>query len=72
MAWQKGPLPPDTYHWGGVVPVGEDSPYGYFYFADFCGDYVKTCPEGRILKPEEVALFNNCLELPEHARGRAE
>jgi hypothetical protein len=21
MGWKKGPLPPDTYHWGGVVPI---------------------------------------------------
>jgi hypothetical protein len=60
--WQKGPLPPGTYHWGGVVPVGQESTG--FYFADFCGDHVKICPGDSVLKPDEVAWFNNCLDLP--------
>lgn len=66
MAWKTGPLPASTYFWGGVVPVGESSG---FYFADFCGDHVKLCPDGRVLKPEEVAFYNNCLELPPFGVG---
>ncbi len=64
MVWKSGPLPPDTWNWGGVVPKGEPTGGG-FYFADFCGDHVKvkSGPE-RILKPEEVALFDNGLTLP--------
>jgi hypothetical protein len=63
MAWKKGPMPPDTYNWGGVVPVGEDTGTG-FYFADFCGDHVKIVPDGRVLKAHEVACYDNGLELP--------
>lgn len=67
--WKPGPLPPNTWNWGGVVPVDEVG--GGFYFADFCGDHVKlvsdgkTLPkEGRILKAHEVALYDNSLEVP--------
>jgi hypothetical protein len=65
--WKKGPLPQDTWDWGGVVPVGETSG---FYFADFCGNHVKIVglpgADGaqRILQPDEVALYNNCLKVP--------
>lgn len=65
MAWQTGPLPPDTYNWGGVVPVGDESTG--FYFADFHGDHVKVCPDGRALKADEVAFYDNSLTLPPHA-----
>jgi hypothetical protein len=68
MAWKKGPLPADTYNWGGVVPVGEEKGFG-FYFADFCGDHVKICPDGRVLKADEVALYDNSLELPMGVKG---
>ncbi len=60
--WKKGPMPPDTYGWGGVVEVGEDG--NYFHFADFCGDTVKTCPDEKELKPHEVAWYDNSLTLP--------
>lgn len=62
--WQKGPLPPNTWNWGGVVPTGTTSG---FYFADFCGDHVK-CGD-RVLKPDEVAWFDNSLELPPKEAG---
>lgn len=62
MAWKQGPMPPETWHWGGVVPV-ESKGMG-FYFADFCGDHVKLVPSGRILKSHEVAWYDNSLELP--------
>lgn len=64
--WKPGPLPPNTYNWGGVVPAGDDTGYG-FYFADFCGDHVKICPGDRVLKAHEVAFYDNSLELPPHA-----
>lgn len=62
--WKKGPLPADTWMWGGVVPVGEES--GGFYFADFKGDTVEIvgCGEPRTLKADEVAYYANCLTLP--------
>jgi hypothetical protein len=64
MAWKKGPLPPDTYHWGGVVPFDLKS-LG-FYFADFFGDHVMVeMRDGkRRLEPHEVAWYDNSLELP--------
>jgi len=69
MDWKEGPLPPNTWGWGGVVPVGTTNG---FFFADFCGDHVKIVPDGRVLKPEEVAWYNNCLHLPPmfHADAR--
>jgi hypothetical protein len=69
MAWQKGPLPPDTYGWGGVVPFDFKAPG--FFFADFAGDHVVTCPDGRVLQPHEVAQYDNSLALPEGATMRA-
>jgi hypothetical protein len=67
MAWKRGPLPPGTYNWGGVVPAGEDTGYG-FYFADFCGDHVECYlgdadPRHRF-KAHEIAWYDNGLELP--------
>lgn len=64
MSWKKGPLPAGTWNWGGVVPVGQNSQG--FMFADFCGDHVKICPGGDILKADEVAFYDNGLELPPH------
>ncbi len=79
MAWKQGPLPPETWQWGGVVPVGTKN-WG-FYFADFHGDHVKIevlkpVPGGtymleeRILKPDEVAWYNNDIEMPPGGKGR--
>jgi hypothetical protein len=62
MAWKKGPLPANTWNWGAVIPVGEQAGSG-FYFADFCGDHVKICPGDRVLKADEVAFFDNSIEL---------
>lgn len=62
--WKKGPLPANTYNWGGVVPVGEN--IKGFYFADFSGDFVTIIVSGqsRVLKADEVAWYNNSLDLP--------
>ncbi len=60
MAWQRGPLPKNTYGWGGVVPFDLT---GGFFFADFCGDHVKAHSEPeRTLKPHEVAWFDNSIQ----------
>lgn len=67
--WKPGPLPPETWLWGGVVPVGCEGPW--FYFADFCGDHVVVYPGHRALKPEEVAWYNNALDLPPECTHRA-
>jgi hypothetical protein len=69
MAWKKGPLPKGTYNWGAVVPVGEET--GGFYFADFVGDSAILIPSERVVKADEVALYDNSLELPPNCKGRA-
>ena len=63
--WKAGPLPPNTWNWGGVVPKGEDTGSG-FYFADFHGDHVVLVgiEPVRTLKADEVAYYNNALCLP--------
>jgi hypothetical protein len=70
MAWKKGPLPKDTWFWGAVVPVGQEGKG--FYFADFLGDRVNAVGYGT-LYPEQVALYDNSIQLPqsEHRRAQA-
>lgn len=70
MNWKSGPLPAGTWNWGGVVLKGDDPKNG-FYFADFCGDHVKLCPDGRRIEPDGIQLYTNCLELPPGVKGRA-
>lgn len=65
-AWKKGPLPADTYYWGGVVLDGMTSG---FYFADFCGDHVRI--DGTRHEAVEVVWYNNCLQLPPDRRASA-
>lgn len=72
MPWKHGPMPEDTWNWGGVVL--KDDGRDCFHFADFHGDHVTLVPDGRRIEPEEILLYNNCLELPKHSRkikGRA-
>lgn len=64
MAWKQGPLPANTWNWGGVVPVKHGS-YGFF-FADFYGDHVVVDGIG-IIKAEDVAWYDNSIELPPNA-----
>ncbi len=69
--WKEGPLPPNTWNWGGVVEKGEH-PHNGFFFADFQGDHaliVVTSSDDSPtypmeLKADEVGWYNNCLELP--------
>ena len=63
MAWYNGPLPPDTWHWGAVVLVGQEEG---FYFADFHGDHVTLVPSDEIVKADEVALYCNDIRLPQN------
>ncbi len=76
MAWREGPLPLDTWGWGGVVPIGENSGTG-FYFADFCGDHVMI-PDGKDgkgdlrVEPAQVARYDNSLTLPPGCKSRKE
>jgi len=60
--WKKGPMPKETWLWGGVVPVGE-SVGGGFFFADFHGDHVLT-HTGRRIEAADVAWYNNSIGLP--------
>jgi hypothetical protein len=70
MSWKKGPLPAETWGWGGVTVKG-DAGQG-FYFGDFQGDKVVLCPEGRVLKADEVGQYNNAIQdLPANVKGRA-
>lgn len=68
--WKKGPLPAGSYNWGGVVLKG-DRPDAGFYFADFCGDHVVLCPDGKRVEAADVALYDNSLELPSGVSSRA-
>ncbi len=61
--WKQGPLPVDTYNWGGVVKVGDDPKMG-FYFADFNGSYAILCPSGEKVTADKVAWFCNDLVMP--------
>lgn len=65
MAWQKGPMPKETYGWGGVVPVAgvEKLIAGAFLFADFQGDHVLLPLGDKKLLPHEIAYYDNSLEL---------
>jgi hypothetical protein len=61
--WKQGPLPPNTWDWGAVIPLGTA---GGFYFADFHGDHVVTVPGGDRLEPNEVSYYTNDIKLPNH------
>lgn len=62
--WKKGPLPPNTYYWGGVVREDRDPDHG-FEFADFRGDHVLLPMSGnKRLEANEVAYYNNSLIFP--------
>ena len=72
MGWRKGPMPKNTYGWGGVVPV-DFAQTGGFFFADFFGDHVKVIGlngQERTLKPEEVEWYDNSITLPPNLIGR--
>ena len=79
MGWKKGPLPPNTWQWGGAIPQPGQGDMG-FYFADFKGDHViinPDTPNAKRVEAWEVAFYCNCLEIPikvdgaEEVKGRA-
>lgn len=64
--WQNGPLPPNTYQWGGVTLEKDASG---FYRADFCGDHAMVeCGGGGKppvrKEPHEIITWNNSLTCP--------
>lgn len=63
VGWRAGPMPPDTWGWGGVVPKGD---FGSgFLFADFCGDHVLTDSDNyKRIEAADVLWYNNGLDLP--------
>lgn len=62
--WKKGPLPPDTWYWGGVVREDRDPAHG-FEFANFCGDHVLLpMSDNKRLEADKVAYYNNSLVFP--------
>lgn len=68
MAWKEGPLPPDTYGWGGVVLMEDGKGATGFYFADFHGDHVLALKgnkdEWQRVEPDQVQWYDNGLQLP--------
>ena len=63
MLWRRGPMPHDTWFWGGVVVRSNLVPDG-FHFADFQGDHVILIPGGERIKAEDILWYNNLLHLP--------
>lgn len=64
--WKKGPLPPDTYFWGGVVvnqPGKNEEEHTGFQFANFHGDHV-TLVDGTRVEANDVLFYNNSLTFP--------
>jgi hypothetical protein len=60
--WRQGPLPPDTYFWGGVVTKEIDG-QGTWYWCCFRGDHAMTSDEQRI-EADEVVWYNNSINEP--------
>ncbi len=69
MAWNQGPLPPETYGRGGVVPrdgtpdIGTTPP-GQFHFCIFDGDHASTLPFGVPVEAKDVMWYDNSLTNP--------
>lgn len=62
--WKAGPMPEDTYLWGGVVVKGE-ADKGGFYFADFRGDHViLPTDNNRRVEGKDILLYANDITLP--------
>ena len=63
--WKPGPLPPETWYWGGVVLNGDTT--GGFILVDVCGNHArvfksdKPRDEWPRIEANEIAAFNNSL-----------
>lgn len=60
--WRKGPMPPNTWNWGGVQ-YGDLKPDDGFFFADFRGDHV-ILEGGERIEGKDVTYYCNCLTVP--------
>ena len=69
MAWKPGPMPPNTWGWGGVALKGKGMEKGFF-FADFQGDCAVLIPGGKLVKADKIAWYDNSLTLPPKAALR--
>ena len=58
--WKKGPLPPDTWNYGGIVVDGV--PEGYMMLASFSGDCALV--NDHVYTADEILWYNNNLQLP--------
>lgn len=66
MGWKRGPLPEDTYGWGGIVREDRDPEHG-FEFASFVGDHVQVFRNGQLeerVEGYDIAYYNNDIQLP--------
>jgi hypothetical protein len=65
--WKKGPLPPNTWDWGGLVDKDFAKGSG-FYFADFRGDhatvYKGEFPAKVRIEAADILWYNNSIKLP--------
>lgn len=64
--WHQGPLPANTYQFGGIVLKGLDPNRG-FHFADFRGDHVMVVTSSGDLKrheANEIGYWNNSITIP--------
>jgi len=59
--WKKGPLPPDTWNFGGIV-TGKGRTG--FFFADFRGDHAIQIPDNKRVEAADILYYNNSLDLP--------
>ena len=66
--WREGPLPANTYGWGGIVT--KECPKGIFLYADFCGDYamIYDSEKGHLITRRveacDILLWDNPLTEP--------
>lgn len=67
--WRKGPLPADSWYWGGLVPA--DLHGSGFYYADFRGDHAILTPGDRKIEAADIAWYNNCIDMPPGPAARA-
>lgn len=63
--WKQGPMPKDTWYWGGVVTkeLAESNSQGFF-LCGFNGDHAVLVHNNQAVPAEEIVFYNNSIELP--------